>query len=146
MISLLIALNGTAFADDDDRREAVEAAHEERRRLEHEERKRRHHEMENAKRDEEMKRLKIEEEALRAQMRVLMLDYEQADGSLEKQRVRGDIEDLAGEIFDHRTAMHERKVAKVEERLDEAKSELAEREENRDQLIDEWLEEHLVEE
>lgn len=89
------------------------------------------------------RRLKAEEEALTAQMRVLMIDYEQADGKLEKQRIRGDIEDLAGATFDHRTKIHAHRVAKVEERLELAKTELEEREANRDMLIEEWLTDHL---
>lgn len=146
MISLMIALMGPAMAgNDESREEAIEAAHAERREAEDQERRRRDHEMHKAEMDAEMKRLKVEEEALRAQMKVLMLDYEQADGKLEEQRVRGEIEDLAGEIFDHRTAMHARKVAKVEARLEEAKTELDAREENRDALIEEWLEDHLEE-
>ena len=134
MIPLMIALMGPAWAGDDAEREEAREQHRRERMEAH------HAELE---RDPEMKRLKVEEEALRAQMRVLMLDYEQADGKLEQQRVRGDIEELAGQIFDLRTAIHQRKVEKVEARLEEAKSELEEREENRDALIDEWLEEHL---
>jgi competence protein ComGC len=92
-------------------------------------------------RDPEEQRLRAEEKALRARMRVLMLELEQLEeGSREHDKKLDDIRELAGQVFDLRTQGHELKVARLEERLEGAKAELAEREASRDELIEAWVE------
>jgi hypothetical protein len=98
-----------------------------------------HAEMAN---DPEMLRLKAQRIELEDDMRALLVEYKAA-GSREQDRMRPDIEALAGELFDTKSAMHARKMELMAQRLEDAQAKEAERLANKDELVSEWVDTKL---
>jgi len=84
---------------------------------------------------------------LAVQEELLAMSYEwiAADSEAEKAEMREAIEAAAGEMFDLRLQNHEAQLEQMRDRLESLEGELEAQRENRDALIQEWMDERLEE-
>ena len=92
----------------------------------------------------ELVRIKAELDAAEAQLKLLVLDYRDADEK-DQDALRGQIEDQAGVMYDLKTEAHAIRLQVLEEKLESARSELDERDDKRDERVQKWIEDNLDE-
>ncbi|MCP4806861.1 MAG: hypothetical protein GY913_02110 [Proteobacteria bacterium] len=92
----------------------------------------------------ELVRVKAELDAAEAQLKVLVLDHNEAVGKAREER-RAEIEAQAEVMYDLKTEAHALRLEILEAKLEEARGDLEERDALREERIEKWMEEHLEE-
>lgn len=92
--------------------------------------------------DPRMREEKEKMRGLREDMREAIRVYRTAEGQ-DKESARADVEELAEVIFDAKQEHRKLRLERIRAHLGELETEIAERESNRDALIEEWLEDKL---
>jgi len=78
--------------------------------------------------------------AVEAQIRARALALQHAESDKEARRIQGDLEALIGQMFDLRSEMQRMRIEQMRERLAELEGDLADREENREDFVEDFLE------
>lgn len=94
--------------------------------------------------DPQLRAEKEKMRGLREEMRDAIAAYRAAEGE-DKDRARDEVSELAEEIFDAKQSHRQRRLERIRSHVDELEAEIKERAENREALIEEWIDDKLEE-
>lgn len=90
----------------------------------------------------DLARLKAEVDATEAQLRLLVLDHQAAEGDA-REALRVEIQTQAEAMYDLKTQVHAMRLEALEARLTAAQAEHAERDGKKAERIEAWMDAHL---
>ena len=94
--------------------------------------------------DPQLRAEKEKMRGLREEMRDAIAAYRAAEGE-DKDRARDEVSELAEEIFDAKQSHRQHRLERIRAHVDELEAEIKERAENREALIEEWIDDKLEE-